>query len=199
MIIRLYMLIVQNTLVSDDLAECKFCCDTPKCLGMCCVEGDAGAPYEEEEIKILQTSIKEVYKFMTPEGLDAVEKQGIFVIDPEGKKVTPLIKGKECAFVVYKNGIVYCAIELAYNKKKVAFQKPVSCHLYPVRVIDYEDFFAVNYHEWNVCKPALEKGKNEDLFMYEFLKKPLIRKFGKSWYNELEKIAEYMRNKKSNG
>ncbi len=193
------MLIVQNSLVSDDLVEQKFCCDCPKCMGMCCIEGDAGAPYEEEEIKVLQNSLMEVYKFMTPEGVEAIEKQGVFVIDPEGKKVTPLIKGKECAFVVYINGIANCAIELTYIKKKISLQKPISCHLYPVRIIDYEDFFAVNYHEWAICKPALEKGEKEGIFMYEFLKKPLIRKFGKSWYTELEKIAEYMRKKISNG
>jgi hypothetical protein len=190
------MLIIENTLIADELAECRFCCDLQLCKGICCVEGDAGAPLEEEEIKILSSSIKEIFSLMTPEGIAAVEKQGIFVFDIEGKKVTPLVNGKECAFLVYKNDVAYCAIEMAYKKKKISLQKPISCHLYPLRIIDYTDFFAVNYHEWHICKPALQKGKKENVFLYEFLKEPLIRKFGKAWYEELVKISEYIRNKK---
>ena len=190
------MLIIENTLIADELAECMFCCDYHLCKGVCCVEGDAGAPLEEEEIKILTLSINEIYKVMTPESISAVEKQGIFVFDSEGKKVTPLINGKECAFLIYKNDVSYCAIEIAHKKKKISFQKPISCHLYPLRIIDYKDFFAVNYHEWHICKPALIKGKKKGVYLYEFLKIPLIRKFGKAWYEELVKISEYMQNKK---
>lgn len=190
------MLIIENTLVADELAGRMFCCDCSKCLGMCCVEGDAGAPLEDGEIKIISAKIQELYKYMTSAGIDAIEEQGIFVMDPEGKKVTPLIGGKDCAFVVYKNNVAYCAIEIAYKKKKISMQKPVSCHLYPLRIIDYKDFIAVNYHEWDICKPALEKGKKEKIFLYEFLKTPLIRKFGKNWYDELVKISEYMHNRK---
>ncbi len=190
------MLIIENTLVSDDLAERRFCCDYGKCKGACCVEGDAGAPLEDEEIKRLSQAIKDIYRFMNPESIDVVERTGVFVFDPEGKKVTPLVNGKECVFVVYKNEVACCAIEIAFKKKKIAFQKPLSCHLYPVRIIDYEDFCAVNYHEWNICKSALVKGNKDNLYMYEFLKQPLIRRFGKSWYEELKKIAVYMKNKK---
>lgn len=190
------MLIIENTLITEELAECKFCCDCIICKGICCVEGDAGAPLEEEEIKILTKSIKEIYKFITPEGIESIEQQGVFVLDPEGKKVTPLINGKECAFVVYKNGIANCAIEIAYRKKKISFQKPISCHLYPVRTIDYSDFHSVNYHQWHICKTALKKGEKEGIYLYEFLKIPLIRKFGKAWYEELVKISKYMQDKK---
>lgn len=189
------MLIIENTLVADELAECQFCCDYQACKGICCVEGDAGAPLEGDEIEILSSSISELYKVISAEGKAAIESQGIFVYDIEGKKVTPLINGRDCAFLVYKHDVASCAIEIAYKKKKISFQKPLSCHLYPVRVIDYKEFFAVNYHEWHICKPALKNGKKEGIYLYEFLKVPLIRKFGKDWYEELVKISEYMRNK----
>ncbi|HOY32707.1 MAG TPA: DUF3109 family protein [Bacteroidales bacterium] len=190
------MLIIENSLIADELAECMFCCDCHICKGACCVEGDAGAPLEEEEIEIISSSINEIYRVMTPDGIAAIEKHGIYVFDVEGKKVTPLVNGRECAFLVYKNDVAYCAIEIAYKKRKTRFQKPISCHLYPLRIIDYKDFFAVNYHEWHICKPALEKGEKEGIYMYEFLKAPLVRKFGKSWYEELVKISEYMHTKK---
>ncbi|HQI70625.1 MAG TPA: DUF3109 family protein [Bacteroidales bacterium] len=192
------MLIIENTLVADELAECMFCCDYHECKGVCCVEGDAGAPLEEEEIKTLTSSLPELQKFMAPEGINAVQKQGIFVLDMEGKKVTPLIPGGDCAFLVYKNDVAACAIEIAYRNKKISLQKPISCHLYPIRIIDYQDFIAVNYHQWHICKPALKKGKKENIYLYEFLKTPLIRRFGKAWYDELIKMAEYLRNKKIN-
>ncbi|HQN15415.1 MAG TPA: DUF3109 family protein [Bacteroidales bacterium] len=191
------MLIIENTLVADELAQCMFCCDYNACKGKCCVEGDAGAPLEENEIKILTSSLPELQKFMSVEGITAVAKQGVFVYDMEGKKVTPIIRGRDCAFLVYKNDVAACAIEMAYRKKKIALQKPISCHLYPLRIIDYQDFIAVNYHEWHICKPALKKGKKENIYLYEFLKTPLIRRFGKGWYDELIKIAEYLRSKKN--
>ncbi|MCK9611684.1 MAG: DUF3109 family protein [Bacteroidales bacterium] len=191
------MLIVGNTLVSDEIAQCYFCCNLQVCNGKCCVEGDAGAPLEEEEIQLIAKNLHEIKKFMTPDAISEVIKTGVFVTDPEGKKVTPLLSGRECVFVCYDKDIAFCAIEKAYSEKKITFQKPVSCHLYPVRVTDYDDFLAVNYHNWHVCKSAICKGKENKILLYKYLKAALIKKFGKEWYDELTKIAEYLAKKKS--
>jgi hypothetical protein len=179
------MIAIQNTLLSDDMATVKFCCDLPKCLGACCVEGDAGAPLNEEEISQIDDYIEEIKPYMLPEGIEVVENLGVFDYDMEGNLVTPLFNDRECVFVYFENGITRCAIETAYSEGKIPFQKPVSCHLYPVRLTPYKDFEAVNFHYWYICKPALEKGKAEGLPLYVFLKEALTRKYGKEWYDEL--------------
>lgn len=179
------MIKVKNTLLSDDIVEVKFCCDLPKCLGSCCVEGDAGAPIDEEEISLLDDYIEEIKPFMLPEGIEVVENLGVFDYDIEGALVTPLFNDRECVFVYFENGISRCAIEKAHSEGAIPFGKPVSCHLYPIRITSYKDFDALNYHSWYICKPALEKGKSEGLPLYVFLKDALIRKYGREWYNEL--------------
>jgi hypothetical protein len=120
----------------------------------------------------------------------------VVAIDPEGVKGTPLIKGRECAFVVYKGKVATCAIEKAWEQKKIPFHKPISCHLYPIRTINYTDFEAVNYHEWDICKKALLSGRENNMYLFEFLKEPLIRKYGEAWYEELVMIIEYLKKKK---
>jgi len=179
------MIKVKNTLVSDDLVTVKFCCDLPGCLGGCCVEGDAGAPLEEEEISLIEDELEHIIPYMTERGQGVVRKNGVFDYDIEGKFVTPLVNDAECAFTNFDNGIAWCAIERALQEGKTNLPKPVSCHLYPIRIIKKEDFEAVNYHKWSVCKPALKKGRRENLPLYIFLKDALIRYFGESWYDEL--------------
>lgn len=194
------MIVLDNTIVSEDIKDTCFACDLSKCKGACCVEGDAGAPLEEEEISILEDSIDYIKPFMRKEGIMEVEKNGVFDFDDYGQYVTPLVNGKECAFVTFdEDGIALCAIENAWKAGKTGFKKPVSCHLYPVRISKYNDFEAVNYHNWHICKPALDYGKEINLPVYLFLKDALIRKYGEKYYKELtEQInSQTNKNKKS--
>lgn len=180
------MISIKNTLISSQLQDVCFCCDLDACKGACCVEGDAGAPLTEEEISILEDVQEKVYPFMSEEGVEVIKKQGVFEYDAGGNFVTPLIADRECAFTVFENGIATCAIEKAFLAGHQPFRKPVSCHLYPVRISEYDDFDAVNYHEWHICSAALAKGKELNLPLYVFLENALIRKYGNSWYEELK-------------
>ncbi len=185
------MISIGETLVSTHLIERKFVCDLQKCKGICCVEGESGAPLEPKEAKILEGIYKEVEPFLTAAGRKAIAKYGKHTIDPDGDIVTPLVGGdKECAYTVFENGIAMCGIEKAYLNKKVKFRKPVSCHLYPVRITRHKHFTAVNYHVWDICAPACELGKKLTVPVYKFLKTALVRRFGKKWYQELETVAE---------
>jgi len=179
------MIAIDKTLISDDLGSIRFACDLSACKGQCCVDGDAGAPLDEEEISILEDYLDEIKPYMTPEGILQVELNGVFDYDMFGMYVTPLVNGRECAFVYHDSGIAFCAIEKACKEGKIPFLKPVSCHLYPVRISKYNDFDAVNYNEWHICKPALLNGKENDIPLYVFLKDSLIRKYGEEWYKEL--------------
>lgn len=168
------MIIVKNSIVSDDVADCRFCCDLSVCKGACCVDGDSGAPLLEEEVAKLEAVLPEVLPLMTDEGRIAVEEQGVAVRDKDGDLGTPLIDGGACAFITPgPDGCSFCALQ--------GYYKPVSCHLYPIRVEDYGEFQAVNYHRWDICRCAKDKGEP----LYVYLKEPLIRRFGQEWYDEL--------------
>lgn len=179
------MLAVQNTLVSDDLTRVKFVCDLKKCHGACCVDGDAGAPLDEDEIGIIEDCLDAVIPYMTEAGVTKVEALGVFDYDEQGNYVTPLVNERECAFAIFEGDTARCAIEKAHSEGKIKFQKPVSCHLYPVRLTKTMGDELVNYHEWNVCRFALIHGKRLDVPLYKFLKEPLIRKYGRKWYKDL--------------
>jgi len=181
------MIAIENTLISDDLRQVRFSCDLEKCRGACCIEGDAGAPLTAEEISMIEDAIEEIKPYMTTDGIQAVERMGVFDYDMFGHFVTPLVNDRECAFVYFEGVIARCAIEKAYQEEAIAFAKPVSCHLYPARISKYHDFEAVNYHEWHICREALLKGKQQDIPLYIFLKDALIRKFGNEWYQQLLK------------
>ena len=185
------MIELGRTIISEDILEKEFVCNLSACKGACCVEGDAGAPVDEAEAKILEDIFPKVKPFLRPEGVAAIEQQGTSVTDWDGELVTPLVKGKECAYVIFdEKGITKCGIEKAWEAGAVDFQKPVSCHLYPVRITVYKDFDAVNYHKWNVCSPACSLGKELEVPVYKFLKGALTRKYGEAWYGELEALAE---------
>ncbi|MEZ5146410.1 MAG: DUF3109 family protein [Bacteroidales bacterium] len=184
------MISIDNTLISDEFRDARFCCDVQKCLGSCCVEGDAGAPLEEEEVSILEDYIEKIKPYMEAEGVEVVKINGVFDYDTDGSFVTPLVRDRDCAFVYYENNIARCAIEKAHNEGKIDFKKPLSCHLYPVRVSKHKGFDAVNYHQWYICQPARTYGKNHGIYLYKFLKEPLIRKFGEDWYNKLVDVIE---------
>ena len=182
------MIQIDQTLVSDELKEVFFCCDLAVCKGDCCVEGDAGAPLEVEEISLLEDYIDEIKPFMTPGGIEEVEREGVFDYDADTNLVTPLINGKECAFIWFDQEIARCAIEEAFQQKKIPFPKPLSCHLYPIRISELNDGEAVNYHKWQICSKALDKGHQEKLPLYLFLQDALIRKYGRGWVNKLNKL-----------
>ena len=185
------MIAIDKTLISVDLGSVCFACDLEACKGECCVDGDAGAPLDEEEISILEDCLDEIKPYMTLDGLDEVALTGVFDYDMFGNYVTPLVHGRECAFVYKENGIAFCAIEKAWKEGKIPYMKPISCHLYPVRINKYKEFDAVNYHDWHICKPALVNGRKNNIPLYVFLKDSLIRKYGEVWYAELvESLAK---------
>lgn len=185
------MLVIDDIMVSDDLYLVRFCCPVQRCLGACCVAGDAGAPLEEEEISLLEDYLEDITPYMTDRGRDAISQQGVFDYDAFGNFVTALVQDAECAFCNFtEKGIAWCTIEKAFEEGKIPFQKPISCHLYPVRISRYDDFEAVNYHKWQICKPALKQGKKDGLMLYRFLKPSLIRKYGKEWYAKLDEAVQ---------
>lgn len=184
------MIAIENTLVSEDILEKKFVCDLLSCKGACCVEGASGAPLEKEEIKILEEIFEEVKPYMEKDGVKAIEKQGFYVIDEDGDYTTPLIKGAQCAFVYFDDKkIAKCAIEKAHKEGKVEFKKPISCHLYPIRIKKTKTYEALNYHKWKLCAPACKNGDALGVRVYEFLKAPLIRKYGEQWYEKIQQAG----------
>ncbi len=186
------MIILGQTLLSDELYEEQFVCDLSKCKGGCCVQGDAGAPLTDDETAILVEIAGDVAPFMIPEGLDAINSQGFWVKDAEGDLTTPLVDGQQCAYVFFDpQGIAKCAIERAFEEGLIDFRKPVSCHLYPVRVTKYPHYDALNYHRWPVCDPARRHGKKQKVRVFEFLKDALTRRFGAEWYEELKEYIRY--------
>ena len=180
-----------KTIVSEDIIEKEFVCNLSACKGICCVEGDAGAPLSQEETKILEDIYPTIKPFLRPEGIEAIEKQGTWIKSDFDELETPLVNDAECAYVTFDDkGTSLCGIEEAYNKGLVDWKKPVSCHLYPVRVKDYAEFVAVNYHKWDICDDACSLGKELQVPVYKFVKEALIRKFGENWYSALEKHVE---------
>ena len=180
------MIIVGNVVLSDDVKEQFFVCNLKKCQGACCVEGDSGAPLEKEELAILDEIYEDVKPFLTKDGIREIEKQGKHTTDRDNDHVTPIINGRECVYATRdKQGTLKCGIEQAYQAGKTSFRKPISCHLYPLRIDTYDNYDAVNYHRWYICNPACDLGRELGVPLYRFLKEPLIRKYGEDWYNEL--------------
>lgn len=184
------MLQIDNTILSLDIIEKKFLCDLDKCKGACCVLGDSGAPLKKDEAQLLQVIFPSLKPYLRSEGIEAIEKQGAYVIDSDGDMVTPLVNNKECAYAIFEKGIAKCGIEKAFLDNRIDFQKPVSCHLYPIRVTKYSSFEALNYHQWEICQPARKLGAKKDLAVYSFLKQPLVREYGEDWYKQLELAAK---------
>ena len=182
---------VGKTIISEEILEKEFVCDLTKCKGACCVEGEAGAPLEVEETKILKEIYPKIKPYMTAQGIDAVQKQGLFVKGADGELETPLIDGADCAYVTFdKKGTALCGIEQAYRDGLISWKKPISCHLYPIRIKNYSAFSAVNFHKWQICDDACSWGEELKVPLYKFVKEALIRKYGEAWYKELEKAAE---------
>ena len=187
------MLIVQDCIISEDIADQCFCCDLAQCKGQCCVEGDCGAPLLEEEIPILERILPTIEPYMTEAGIEVVHRDGVSALDNAAEPCTPLVNNRECAYVAWgDDGTAFCAIEQAYRDGKIDWPKPISCHLYPLRIDEYGEFKSVNYHRWDVCRCAVAKGKECGVPLYQYLREPLIRRFGKEWYEELcTQCAQY--------
>ena len=182
------MIQIEDKIISSDILQKKFVCDLNACKGACCVEGDSGAPLLEEEKEVLENNYKKIKTYMEKTSINVVENNGISIIDSEGDLTTNLVNGKECIFVSRDKGINKCSIEQAYFDGKINFQKPISCHLFPIRITKHSDFEALNYEEINICKPACKCGGKLDIPVYVFLKKALIRKYGEKWYQKLIKV-----------
>ncbi|QNL20776.1 DUF3109 family protein [Hyphobacterium sp. CCMP332] len=191
------MYIVGDIYVSDEIAEECFICDLEKCKGACCVEGELGAPLKKEELSILEGEKNNIRPYLSEEGKAELDRQGLFVLDPDGEYSTPTIGGKECAYAIYEeDGKLACGIEKAWKDGKSNFRKPVSCHLYPIREVQYPKFLALNYHKWGICAPACELGKKMNQPLYFFLKEALIRRFGEAWFEDLKSQIKERENKK---
>lgn len=188
------MIIIDNTIVRDDLIQARFICDLPRCKGDCCVGGDAGAPLEDHEIELMEDEFEIYRAYMTEAGIKVIEEQGVFDYDELGNLVTPLVNDRECAFAgFHENGVSFCAIEKAWLEGKTTFRKPVSCHLYPVRLLKKDGFTHLTYHQWSICVPAKRKGEKAGLPLYKFLKEALVRRFGEEWYARLEAEVKKIR------
>lgn len=191
------MLIVGNVLVSEELIDKCFCCDIAQCKGACCVDGDLGAPITPEEVAEIEDYYPDFQKYMTEEGVAVVENGGTFVFTGGDSFDTPLMASNNaCAYVCFEDGIAKCAIEKCFRNGEIPFRKPISCYLYPIRVSRVGEYEALNYDHWSICKTAVENGNRLKLPVYQFLREPLIAKYGEEWYAELEEMVR-IRNKNS--
>ncbi len=181
---------IEGKIISREVFTEQFVCDLGACKGACCVEGDSGAPLEKEEAQLLKENIEKIIPYLNEKGKKSIAVQGTSINDPyDGELVTPLNNGKECAYTVFDaNGTAKCGIELAYRENAISFNKPISCHLYPIRTVKYQNFEAVNYHKWQICEPARECGVKLKVKVYKFLKEPLVRKYGADFYKKLEEV-----------
>jgi Protein of unknown function (DUF3109) len=185
------MIAFEHTIISSDIAEKFFVCNIEKCKGACCEEGDLGAPLEEAECSILEDIQDKIALYLSPEGRQAIAEQGPWIFDTEGDFSTPTINNRACVYAIRNpNGSLACGIEKAWQDGVIDFQKPISCHLYPIRITKYDEFEALNYNIWDICDPACSFGKELGVPLYKFLKEPLVRKYGEPWYKKLVDLIE---------
>ena len=188
---------IGDVLISDEVLTERFVCDLENCMGACCIEGDAGAPVDLDEIMQIENVLPIIWDQLSIPARKVINKQGVAYTDPEGQLVTSIVNNKDCVFTCYdEKGCCFCALEKAYREGKTRFYKPLSCHLYPIRHKKVGDLDALNYHQWEVCKAAVLLGQKKDVRVYEFLKEPLIRKFGEAWYQELTEAVEELKRRK---
>lgn len=197
----LHILQVGNVLVSPDVFTECFCCDLAKCKGECCVEGDAGAPVTFDEVMAIEDELDTVWHSLSASAQSVIDRQGVAYTDQEGELVTSIVRGKDCVFTCYDDiedtgtgqtisNCCLCALECAWRRGKAKFKKPISCALYPIRVKDFgNNLFGINYHQWDICRAAVTKGRKLNIHIYEFLKGPLTERFGHEWYAELCEVA----------
>tara|TARA_B100000214_G_scaffold372234_1_gene350087 strand:+ start:3383 stop:3955 length:573 start_codon:yes stop_codon:yes gene_type:complete len=189
------MINLEDKIVSLDIFKKHFTCDLKACKGACCVEGDAGAPITKKEQKKIKKIYKKIKPYMRRKSVEEVQKNGFSVVDFEGDLTTALVEGKECVFVYYEGGIAKCVFEKAYLNKEIDFKKPISCHLFPIRVKKYSGFESINYEKIKICNSACDNGRKIKIPLYKFLKESLIRKYGLSWYKKLLIAADLIHKK----
>ena len=192
------MIQLEDKIISRDLFTEHFFCHLEKCKGNCCVYGDSGAPLEEDETVLLEKYLAGIKLHMRAEGIRAVGEHGAWVTDDDGEKVTPLVENEECAYALFEDGIARCAIEQAFVEGDIPIQKPVSCHLYPVRISRLNNGLALNYHRWTICEPARVLGKMKNIPVFRFVKDALIRAFGKGFYDDMESVYREIKKEVSN-
>ena len=183
------MMEIGDKVITLDLITEKFVCDLNKCKGACCVDGESGAPLESEEVEILDKEYPDIAPYLREEGNRAIEKQGTWVVDHDKETVTPLIEGKECAYAIFEGGFARCGIEKAFEAGATTFRKPISCHIYPIRVKGYRGFTALNYDRWKICDPARTCGEENNVPVYRFLRESIVRKYGEDFYKKLEILS----------
>lgn len=184
---------IDNVLVSTDIFTEYFCCDLDACKGICCVEGDAGAPVTIDEIAGIEDAIDTVWDDLSATAQAVIDKQGVAYTDRDGDLVTSIVGGKDCVFTCYEKGCCLCALERAWRAGKTAFCKPISCALYPIREKKLSNgMVALNYNRWDVCHDAVKKGNELRLPVYRFLRDPLVRRFGEDFYQQLCDAAQLL-------
>ena len=185
---------VGDVLLSPEILTERFCCDYEKCRGICCVEGNAGAPVTLEEIGEIEDVLDDVWPDLSAQAQSVIDRQGVAYNDPEGDLVTSIVGGKDCVFTCYDGSNCLCALERAFRQGRTHFCKPISWSLYPIRAKRFGDgSVGLNYHRWAICRDAVRKGEELDIPVYKFLREPLIRCFGEAWYKELEALADELR------
>ena len=185
---------IGGILISSEILTERFCCDYEKCKGVCCVEGDAGAPVTLDEVAGIEDALDTVWPDLSASAQSIIDRQGVAYTDQEGDLVTSIVRGKDCVFTCYDGDNCLCALEKAYRSGKTRFCKPVSCALYPIRVKDFGNgVVGLNYNRWKICEDAVKKGQALNLPIYQFLKEPLVRRFGEAWYQELCEVAGELR------
>ena len=188
---------IQDKLVSTDLLTEQFVCNLSACKGACCVHGTSGAPLTMEEVSLIEDAIEEIKPFLGEKGRAEIEKKGVFYMDEDNEPVTMLNKGKECAFMTSdEKGISKCGIETAYREGAIPFNKPASCHLYPLRENKLKNQLALHYNRWPICSDACALGKELKVPVYKFLKEPIIRVYGQTFYDEMDTVAEGLKKEK---
>ena len=192
------MIQIQDVILSDDILEANFCGDLPKCMGACCVEGDSGAPLTESEYEEIKGILPLIWDELSFAAQELIQKQGIAYVDTDGELVTSIIKGKECVFTCFEEtGICICVIDKAFREGRISVQKPVSCHLYPIRESTVNGLPALNYDRWSICSPAIRAANRNGVKLFQFLEEPLVRRFGKEWYDELCQVAAVWNKRKT--
>lgn len=187
------MFAVDNILISDELLDAPFSCNLGACLGGCCVQGDAGAPLEPDERADLERVFPRVRKYLRPEALRVIEEDGLWEETHPGHYATTCVDNAECVFVTYEGRVAKCAIQKAYAEGRVDFPKPISCHLYPIRIQRVGEFDTLNYDQIPLCNPARKQGCRSGIQVADYLREPLVRKYGEAWYEKFRKTVDERR------
>ncbi|MBR5653827.1 MAG: DUF3109 family protein [Prevotella sp.] len=181
---------VGDVLLSSDILTEFFCCDLDSCHGACCVEGDAGAPVTLDEVGELEQALDEAWPHLAAEAQSVIDRQGVVYTDRDGDLVTSIVGNKDCVFTCHEKGCCLCALEKVFREGKTRWCKPISCSLYPIREKRFSNgMVGLNYHRWAICQDAVTLGRKKNIRIYQFLKEPLIRRFGEAWYKQLEELG----------